>query len=268
MKKIILALYLILFYIIFMTERLEVETWEGKEDINVQRIRKVYVNLINDITHPEPCDCPSCLFQEHKKQGGKYNKEIFFLNWLEFELRFSLVNQKEKIVFETVFDPGSYKRFIEDLELIKFSRGYGRIKALSKFLEINFPEIDYNQKRLKLRLWRFKKSGVKLKAAKEINKRYFKTHPFDLQKSKEGWRELRLAQKIADFIYSQPGHKTTQRQICRRYFQKKSVENLEEMRSLLNSNYGIICEYGKRKNQIVYIGKRKSSRGRFFKVGP
>ena len=247
-----------------MTERLEVETWEGKENIDVQRIRKVYANLINDKTHPEPCVCPCCLFQEHKKQIGKYSKEIFFLSWLEFELRFSLVNQKEKIVYEKAFGPGSYKRFIEGLELIKFSRGYGRIKALSEFLEINFPKIDHNQKRLKLRLWRFKKSGMELKAAKEINKRYVKAHPYDLQKIKEGWKDLKLAQKIADFIYSQPGHKTTQRQICRRYFQKKSVEDLEEMRSLLNSNYGIICEYGKRKNQIIYIGKMKSSRGRSF----
>jgi len=250
-----------------MTERLEIEIWKGRENVDIQRIKKFYTDLINDITHPEACSCPSCLFQEHKKQGGKYNKEIFFLSWLEFEILFSLVNQTEKIVFETVFDPGSYKRFIEgEVEVKKFLKGYGRIKALSEFVKKNFPEIDHNQKRLKLRLWRFKKSGVELKAAKEIQKRYYKIHPFDFRKS--DLQKFKLAQKIADFIYSQPKQKTTQREICRKYFQKKSVEDLEEMRSLLNFNYGIIWDDGKRKNQIIYIGKMKSSRGVFFKVGP
>ena len=225
------------------------------------RIKTAWKNLVEDKAHSDfLCLCPSCLYRAHKKDGGKFDKEVFFLEWLHFEIKLSLVNQKITQSLEI----GSKPRILVNIrELFKVRSS---IRELSEFIEKSFPEIDHNYQRIKLKLWRLEKSGILKKLENKITQEWFKTHPVDYRKS--DLPKFKLSQKIADFVYSQPGRKTIQRQICRRFFQKKSVEDLEEMRSLLTYNYGIICEHGKRKNQIVYIGKRKSSRGIFFKVGP
>ena len=228
---------------------------------DLDRIKTTWKNLVEDKIHSDfLCLCPSCLYQIQKKDGGRFDKEVFFLDWLHFEIKFSLVNQKITQSLEIGSKP---KTYIDMRELFKVR---GSIRALSKFIEKKFPEIDHNYQRIKLKLWRFKKSGILKKLENKITKEWSKTHPVEHRKN-EFWKMLRLTQRIANFIYSRPDKSAIQRDICRKFFQKKSVDDLEEIRSWLNINYGILWDKGKREDQIIYYGTMKSSRGRFMKTG-
>jgi len=228
---------------------------------DLDRIKTAWKNLVEDKIHSDfLCLCPSCLYQTQKKDGRRFDKEVFFLDWLHFEIKFSLVNQKITQSLEI----GSKPRIYVDMR--EFFKVRGSIRALSEFIEKKFPEIDHNYQRIKLKLWRFKKSSILKKLEIKITQEWSKTHPVDHRKN-EFWKMLRLTQKITDFIYSQSDKSAYQRVIRRKFFQKKSVDDLIEMRSWLNTNYGILWGEGKRKDQIIYYGTMKSSRGRFMKIG-
>lgn len=239
----------------------EVESFWGRNPIDLKRVIKTYADLMGDRTHAAPCTCPSCLYHLHKTKGGGYDKEVFFLDWLSLEVKLSLINQSEKIVFETAYDRGKNKTSVDWKDLF---RAWGTIQALADFVGDNFPDIDPSPRRIKLKLWRFRKSGVSATLGKEIILNAIKANSVDPEIN-ETWRGLRLAQRVADYIYKRRGHAVTQRDL-RRFFQKP-VEELIDVRPWLDLNYGIVCKQGKRENQIVYTGTMKSSRGRFLRVG-
>jgi len=215
-----------------MTDRVdEVVSREGKSPVDLKRVRGAYADLMDGKTHSDTCRCPSCLYKLHKEKRGRFDKEAFFLDWLELEVRLSLINQTEKIVFETAYDRGKNKTFIDGRDYFK---SCGTLRALSNFIEKHFPDIDSNYRRIKLKLWRFRKSGVVKELEKEISFRYFRAHP---AKGKEDWKDLRFAQRIADYIYSLKNREATQREL-RRHFQKP-IEKIEDLRPWLNGNYGI-----------------------------
>jgi len=241
----------------------EVEIGFGREPLDVPKIKKVYADLINGVTHRAPCMCPSCSYQFYRKnykgRGDKFGKEIFFLDWLECEMRLSMIDTTEKIVYKNVFKKGSYIKTIDGVAYFKI-RGVSR--ALSEFVKKEFPEINPKPQIIKLNLWRFKKSGIPQEIEKRIN--------LESIKSKPGWkREWRqsiapwsLAQRIADFIYSQPNRRATQRQLLRRFSNKRS-DDLEALHGWLELNYGINYQKGK---SIYYIGSMNTSRGKLLRI--
>lgn len=234
----------------------------GKNPPDLPRIKEAWQDLINNKIHTDfLCFCPSCLYQAHKKDGGRFDKDVFFLDWLHFEIKLSLINQRTTYSLDSPgFNPKT------SVDMFELAEVRGSVKALSEFIEKNFPnDFNPNYKRIKKRLWRFRKSST-LKAL-EIKKtlEWFKNHPSESQK--ESLKNLNLAQRIADFIYSMPGRKVIQRDILRRFFQKKRLEDLEYLIPWLRDNYGIICEEGKRKDQVIYCGVLKTSRGRFLRFG-
>jgi len=236
-----------------------VTSWEGKKEIDVTKAKKVYDDLKNDRAHAAPCSCPSCLYHEHKKQGGKYNKEAFFLSWLEFEIIVSMVKQEERIVFETAEGLGTYKIYIDGRELLKSMKGHGRIKALSEFLKNNFPEIDHNHKRLKLKLWRFKKSKAEAKAEREINNQWTKTAPKEKKEEwEDSWKTLSLVQEISDYIRSLPNKRIDRSTLLRGKFQGKSVDDLKRIHGLLQFQGIFHKREGYRNKTTVYFVKKGS----------
>jgi hypothetical protein len=239
----------------------EVESFCGKIPIDLKRVRKTYADLIGDKTHAAPCTCPSCEYQLHKTKGGNFDKEVFFLDWLSLEVKLSLINQTEKIVFETAYGRGKNTMSVEWRD---FFKRWGTIQALADFVNNNFPDIDPSPRRIKLKLWRFRKSGIGASLEKEIILNGIKANPVDPKINKTR-QALRLAQRVADYIYKRRDHAFTQRDL-RRFFQKP-VEELIDLRPWLDLNYGIVCKQGKRENQIVYTGTMKSGRGRFLRVG-
>ncbi len=244
-----------------MTEQdIEVDLGIRKNPVDLQRVKKVYADLIGDKKHAVPCTCPSCLYHLHKTKGGGYDKEVFFLDWLSLEVKLSLIDQNEKMYWEAAYSPSKSKFSVEWKDLF---RAWGTIQALADFVRNNFPAINSSPHRIKLKLWRFRKSGVSAALEKEIILNGIKANPVD-PKINETWRTLRLAQRVADYIYKHQDCVVTQRDL-RRFFQKP-VEELIDLRPWLDLNYGIVCKQGKRENQIVYTGTMKSSRGRFLCV--
>lgn len=244
----------------------EIELGSSKNAPDLKRIQATYFDLIHDKVHSDfCCFCPSCLYHLHKKTVGKYSKEIFFLDWLQFEINVSLRSQRDKLVFEGPHDRGTIRTFIEGRDFLDLVKNRGSLKVLSEYIKKNFPQVDHDYKRIKRRLWRFKKSGTYKSLEQEKTKEWIKSHP--VSRRNHPLMKFKLLQQIADFIYSQPDRRVTQREICRRYFQKKSIDDLAEVWSWLKSNYGIEQTKGKRKNQIIYIGTRKNSKERFFGVG-
>jgi hypothetical protein len=240
----------------------EIETFYGINPPDLHRIRAAYEDLIKGRIHSEfLCFCPSCLHHAHKKSGGRFDKEIFFLDWLLFEIQLSRVNQTEKIVFDGPFDKGKPKIFVEGADFINFFTARGSIRALSAFIEINFPDINPSPSRLNLRLWRFKKSGALKETEKLIVAEWYKIHPAPDPRKGEFWKALKLAQRIADFINSRPQGTATQRELCRRFFQRRTLEDLKSFRPWLKLK-GISWQVGEKKNRTRYFGV-KNARRRF-----
>jgi len=245
-----------------MTERpIEYVVDEGKKPPDLKRVMKFYGDLIADRTHTSTCRCPSCLYQLHKRKGGRFDKESFFLDWLETEVRLSLINVVEKTIFDTAYRRRNKNRlFINGKDYFKAGRGSRR--ELSNFIKIHFPDNDSNYRRIKLKLWRFRKSGIVQELEKEISLRELETNPISWKETTSG---LRLAQRIADFIYRERPYRAEQRKIRRSI--QVPVEEIVALRPWLRSNYGIEWKLGRRKDQVIYFGNGENSRGRFLHFG-
>ncbi|NLH78952.1 MAG: hypothetical protein GX465_18180 [Acidobacteria bacterium] len=135
---------------------------------------------------------------------------------------------------------------------------------VAAFVKAHFPEIRTSPARIKMNLWRYRKSGVEAKLDDEILgrrlKRYSKRADGD-----EPWLTVRLAQGIADKFYSRPEKSVSQRELQR--MTHVSVDQIEALRGWLLLNYGIEARAGRRKGQVVYRGRMKDSRGRILRVG-
>jgi len=202
----------------------------------IDKALEVYSNPQAEITHPPPCDCPACLFNQYRKYprgaGHPFNKETFFLDWLLFEIKFAML----KITTAYVGEKWEEKRYYNWRELFHVR---GSIAEIIKFLtkyKNRFPTItNINPGRIKLSLWRFRKSGVSAVVEKEIILSGLKAQPAD-PKIKKTWGSLGFAQKVSDFIKSRPGKKASYREILR-HFSNKRKSDIENVLWALRGNY-------------------------------
>jgi hypothetical protein len=230
-------------------------------EVDSDRARKVWRDLRDgpDQDHGDLCACPRCLFDLHRSRGGRFDPEAFFLYWLELEVDLAARVQIEELVSGPGHRGlGTERVFIEWPELLRPLR---LIPLIAEFLRQSFPDINPNPRRLKVKLWRFKKSGVAAALEEEIRDRERRAARPD----PGAWQNLRLAQKIADLVYDQPERSISQRDLQRSA--KVSVDRLEDLRGWLLLNYGIEARAGRRKGQVVYRGRMKDSRGRILRGG-
>jgi len=233
----------------YMTERF-IPQVVGKLPVDLPRAKGIWRDLLNGCTHGD-CRCPSCEYQLHRQKGGKFDKETFFLYWLELEVKLSLIPQTERLLDE------GWRASVTRKD---FSRTWGTIQELADYIAAHFPDIDPGVPRIKLKLWRFKKSGVPETLEQEFIARRREARPVA-----EEWKTLPLAQRVADFVYAQPSRTVSQRNL-QRHFQNP-VDVIEGLRPWLLLNYGIEVQRGSRKNQAIYRGRMKDSRGRMLRVG-
>jgi len=245
-----------------MTIRDDVELDPEKVKVDLQRLKKEYYDLINNITHPAPCYCRSCIYQlyikKHKRKGMIFDNESFFLDAAAFEIR------RSKMLWTPLYkDMGSGKGFsdlIYKIEFKEYLRVPNSIKDLCNFLKEEFPGINSNPSRIKSKLWRLRKSGIVNKLESEILSEWQKTQPdIPPEKRKEwkqNWDDLKFAQKTANFINLCPGKKITQRALLR-HFSNKRKEDLERIQGYLKTNWQI--EIKPIKRSIVYYIKKTHS---------
>jgi len=90
-----------------------------------------------------------------------------------------------------------------------------------------------------------------------------KKHPESPEKRKEwekNWGDLRLAQRVANFIHSLPEKRISQRDLLR-HFSNKRINNLKEIHDYLKFNFRInLKKEGYRNKTTVYYVVKKSSK--------
>lgn len=240
-------------------------------EIDVDKVKSIYSDLINGITHSPSCNCPSCLFQCYKKKyknkGRKFDKESFFLNWLTGETRLSSVEGKFDLIIK---DEHATQIFYSSL--IEYFRITGIYEKTSKFIKKYFPNnnINSNPQRIKLKVWRLKKSGIISDLEFEIFKEWSKMQPLEKKEKWERTKEdFKFAQNVANYIYSLPEKRIERRVLLRKgRFQRKKIKDLERIHDHLELNFGIDHKpEGYRNKTIVYYSTMKSSKGRYWRMG-
>ncbi len=99
----------------------------------------------------------------------------------------------------------------------------GVIQAMAGFLNQYrhyFPEIDANPARIKMNLWRYRKSGIEARLDEEIITRRMKRYSKRAGGDERLQEAARLAQRVADFVYGQPERKVLQRELQRSVVQR------------------------------------------------
>ncbi len=236
-----------------------IELQRGHGGVDCDLARRIWRGLGEGPDHGEFCACPSCLCQLHQSRGGRYDRESFFLYWLEEEVVLAGKEQIEQLIFGRGGRQRDRERVsVEWREWLLPSRP---IPEMARILRQCFPDIDPNPRRIKVKLWRFKRSGIAGALEEEIRDRERRATP----PAPEAWQNLRLAQRIADLVYSRPKKTISQRDLQR--LARVPVDRLEELRAWLNFNYGIEARQGRRKGQVLYRGRMKGAHGRALRVG-
>jgi len=256
----------------------EIEVFKEEVPIDIDKIKKVLLDLKRDICHSPPLLLPCCLYHRYEKRTGKrgrtFNKESFFLEWLIDEIRFSKIKVEIDFIYKDEFDrePGEspiteiYRTNLRDY--FKVPKIY---KEASAFMKDSLPNRNINPdpKRIKMKIYRLRKSGIVNELEREIILEQQKIHPISPEKKikyKKVWQDFKFAQRVADFI-----HKITKKEADRRILQRrfnKKKEDLERIHDILKLNYGInFRKEGYRNKTTVYYSTTKSSKGRYWRVG-
>jgi hypothetical protein len=216
----------------------------------IKYAREIYSKLQSGSSHQAPCSCPACLFALYQTKprgpGHTFEKDVFFLSWLAYEIQWSMVNVTTALV-------GDYGERYEERDFVRlgdFSRVKGWIPALSHFLKAyrkEFPGIDADQKRLKMRLWRFRKSRLEstLGLQRELQ------DPKQATRGKN-WGPLCFGQRVANFINSRPGRRASLREVLRRFSNKRKAD-IETLSWILQGNYQLHYKKEGRSKFFIYV---------------
>ncbi len=257
----------------------ETEIYKEEVPPDIDKIKEVFLDLKKDICHSPPLVLPCCLYHQYKKKPGKrgktFDEESFFLEWLADEIRLSKIKAELGTTYKDEFDrePGEPATTIiyrfDIREYFKVPKIY---KEVSDFIKDSLPNRNINPdpKRIKMKIYRLRKSGIVSELEHEIRLEQQKNHPIRPEKKieqKKVWQDFKFAKKVADFIHSQP-----KRQISRwtmlRHFSNKRKENFERIHDHLKINYRIhFRKEGYRNKTIIYYSTTKSSKGRYWGVG-
>lgn len=224
----------------------KIELWDITFDIDLQKIKREFFNLMNDVTDPPKDNYCSRLYHVYKrglkKRGRQFDKESFFLYELAQLIRNSKVIWAEKIIFKSEYDKGasqhSAKKPGQKIRNIE--------KFVSDFIKKELPNsnINANPKRIKSKLWRIKKSAVLHKAKKIVlseKKKQERSQPDYFQKKqrrKKEWKKMRFIYKVADYILQSGSRGVSQRELLRR-FSNKRKQDIREILDILKFDCGI-----------------------------
>jgi len=222
----------------------EVILYEGPGSIDKNQVAREFESLKNDITTPpEQSYCSVCyqIYKKiHKGRGRKFDRESFFLYWLANKMKFTKLEIIEKIVYKSDTCKGVTEYSIKPKQKIRNLE-----ESISVFLNKELPNIgiDINPKRIKSKLWRFRKSGIMYKVKKAFiaeRKKVLKSQPDyyqQSQKMKEEWKKLKFIYRVANFISQKP-EGVSRREILRR-FSNKRKDDIDEIMDVLRYDFGI-----------------------------
>ena len=243
-------------------------------DILTERYCQDFKDLVNDEQHAHLCNCWVCLWRQYEKRsrpkgGRKYDLVSFLVFSLIHDVKLAYLI-KEGIAKRKTwqgkevwsYPVGKLKKvgYINPVKrILKAVPGFGAItpEYLKTYADCKF-ERYFDQKRYRSD----KFLNLLTELEHEILSGTQKAEP-----AKQGRRpkhRFRIMQDVADFVYSQPEKKASQREILRAC-QTIDRRELEGMKKDLEKNFEIYSEQEGR--SIVYYGEMKDSRGRFWTVG-
>jgi hypothetical protein len=246
---------------------------EEKPPLEIERIKKVYNDLFNEITHPVPCCCESCIYhlylERTKGKHNRFDKVSFFLDFLAAEIKRSEIPHE---VF-SLFD----KEDIKSPHLKKlFSRYDARFpdiyfysldpppkirnieRKVSKFIKKYLPDcgLNTNPQTIKSKLWRFRKiAGYISRLQQERYQKWKKSQPEDFERAeaiKKYNEDMRFLFKVVTTIYKEK--EITQRDLQRQV--RCKIEDLRNIWDLLEIK-GVEIQPGK---TIIYRWPSKSKK--------
>ncbi len=267
-----------------MNMTIKTDTMDNNFQINMTiKYKKIVEDWKNENIHPLPCNCILCLWRKYieikKNKKGRPYDWLTFLVWdLIFEAKLTYLKEKgiarklkssDKETWEYPFGKlhgAPFKRRVKEIlkQIPEFEDNKIFFLGLGEFINSYFERYAG-----KGRYERSKFLKLLGKLESEIYKEWQEKHTESPQKRKEwgkNWGDLRLAQRVANFI-----HKITKKEADRRILQRrfnKKKEDLERIHDILKLNYGInFRKEGYRNKTTVYYSTTKSSKGRYWRVG-
>lgn len=255
----------------------EIEVYKEEISLDIDKIREVFLDLKKDMCHSPPLLLPCCLYRQYKRNPGKrgktFDEESFFLYWLAYEIRLSKIKAELDTTYKDEFDrePGEpATTIIYRFDIREYFIVPKIYKEMVDFIEKYLPNsnIDLDPERIKMKIYRLRKSGIVNKLKHKIRLEQEKINPTSREKKikrKKVWQDFKLAQRVADFIRSQP-RKRIKRGLLLKGFNIK-VEDLKRIHDHLIINYRInFKKEGYRNKTTVYYSTAKSSKGRYWRV--
>ncbi|MGB7297613.1 MAG: hypothetical protein WBC70_18705 [Candidatus Aminicenantales bacterium] len=228
---------------------------EDKVNIILEKMTQRYARLLRDYTenrqHPAPCICFLCLsrkYEEDKPVGHPYDLLTFLAR--------EIISETEDPFRDEEIKKISSKKLAKEIirRLPLFSpETKAVIKSHAWEFEKHFPTYS---RRKRYHAPRFLKlvSDLEYLRHKEWQK---STKPKGIINLNKKYRtEGQLALGIANFVYSKPGRKVTQRDLLRHLNKRKA--DIEYLQEWLKAVYGI--EVRTEGRSVVYIDTRKVSR--------
>lgn len=252
----------------------EKKNYTEKIGLRVDLIKNIFSKLKKENCHDIPVPLmPCCQNRQYKKKqrkkGNRFNAESFFLAWLEDEIWYSNFEAEydTRLLEEWERDSGGPPSIAINkipnwpIQIKKISHIH---KKTSKFIKKYLPNsgIDPNPQRIKSKIWRLEKSGVKEELINNLSRERERLNPKkneNLARQKRSWEELRLAPEVAHIVYGYTKKEIDRRTLMRKHLRNIKKEDLERIQTLLLSNYQIQTRReGYRNKTTVYYVNNKS----------
>lgn len=250
-----------------------------------KRAKKTLSDLMKNNTHPPGCDCAACLYEIYKRKNKEvkinrikkpFGKMTFYINWLIDAVKMDYLRRKNRVSQKTLIDkhgrtvflfkgPYDYKKapYLKKTKMIIDEIQYD--KKFEDFADdLERLSHDYiNNRRYKIERSNFPQLLNKLSEIKYME--WYRAHPEKREKQVKAIRDLKLAQKVAHFIYDLKKNKITAREIYRPLNIKKS--DLERIHDLLKINWNISCPEKGISNKTVYYRPGNKRKEKYFQIG-
>lgn len=217
------------------------------------RYARILGDFIENRRHPAPCICWLCLwrkYEEDKPVGHPFDFLTFLARDIISEAEDPFQDEgiknipAKKLTREVIrrlplFSPET-KAVLRDHAWQLFEEHFKIYSRRKRYDKQRFLKIIAQLEYLRYREW--KRSKPKPVSRINLNKKY--------------QTEGQIALGIANFVYSKPGRKATQRDLLR--YLNKHKADIEYLHEYLKAFYGI--EVGTEGRSIIYFARRKPNR--------
>lgn len=227
-----------------------------EKNILLERAKKLWIDLVDENSHPLPCECGACLYltlnkRPIKKRGGQFRKLRFFLSFLIHEVKLDHLEEhgKAKKIFfwghevwitdevkidEQNISLWSRERLINEPGDYEKAPYFRETKALLEKLSDSFTEAKFGDPlETLINLFPGYHSKLKKENFLALVEELRNERLSEWTKGKESLsvEDFKLARRVSEFVRSRPKQKAFRRDILHRFTISK--DDLERINILL-----------------------------------